>query len=214
MQLIIAISFDDCYLDHVGIARLLLSQGIKATFYITTNLRKWVRGTTLATKPEAIAEIADMGHEIGSHTCTHRDLTILSIDEIEYELKFSKKFLEDVTGREVLGIAYPWGRFDNRVLMVARKYYEYGRTTEFGLGKLISRYAIPARAYLAFQNLPKLFIKALISKGSRKRYFVIYTHEAQPLKMLTVIKFLRSVASAKFVTVKELVQLMFNEYYR
>jgi peptidoglycan/xylan/chitin deacetylase (PgdA/CDA1 family) len=109
MTKLVAISFDDGYLEYVRGARLLSELGVKASFYITTDLNAWERKPLLAKKPELIAEIAELGHEIGSHTCTHRDLRQLQRNDLVYELKHSKNFLEDVTGREILGIAYPWG---------------------------------------------------------------------------------------------------------
>jgi peptidoglycan/xylan/chitin deacetylase (PgdA/CDA1 family) len=132
MTKLVAISFDDGYLEYVKGARLLSMLGVKASFYLTTCLRAWEKRPLLATKPELIAEIAELGHEIGSHTCTHRDLRQLQPVDLVSELKDSKIFLEDVSGNEVMGIAYPWGFYNSKVLTVASKYYRYGRTTEFG----------------------------------------------------------------------------------
>jgi len=81
-------------------------------------------------KPELIAEIAELGHEIGSHTCTHRDLRGCNDLDLVYELKRSKHFLEDVTEKETLGIAYPWF-YNSRVLTTTSRYYSYGYTTEY-----------------------------------------------------------------------------------
>lgn len=55
----------------------------------------------LSTKPNLIIEIAELDHEIGSHTCAHKDLRKYDRETLIYELKNSKIFLEDLLGKEV-----------------------------------------------------------------------------------------------------------------
>lgn len=57
--------------------------------------------------PGAIRELAADGHEIGSHTHTHRLLTDLSPAERESELVRSKARLESTTGASVAGFRAP-----------------------------------------------------------------------------------------------------------
>jgi peptidoglycan/xylan/chitin deacetylase (PgdA/CDA1 family) len=47
--------------------------------------------------------------EIGSHTVSHPVLSKLSIEEQTIELTESKKYLEELLGREVVSFAYPYG---------------------------------------------------------------------------------------------------------
>jgi len=89
-----------------------------------------------------IKELAAAGVEFGSHSHRHGDLTRLSDDGIEAELRESKKILETLTGREVKYVAYPFGRSNERVLAVARKLgYRVGlqsrpqRTDGFSAGR-------------------------------------------------------------------------------
>jgi len=77
-----------------------------------------------------IIEIVELVHEIGSHTCTHKDLRKYGRETLIYELENSKRFLGDLLGKEVLGLAYPWGFYNPRVLEAVSKYYIYVRTTE------------------------------------------------------------------------------------
>jgi len=67
-----------------------------------------------------------MGHELVSHSVTHRNLTELSIDELVYELKHSKEVLETFQG-EVRGFGYPNGSYSRFVITYVAKYYEYAR---------------------------------------------------------------------------------------
>jgi peptidoglycan/xylan/chitin deacetylase (PgdA/CDA1 family) len=55
----------------------------------------------------------------GSHTVSHPNLTSLSCDMLRFELRESKRILEDHLGKPVLALAYPYGGpgfFDQRVV--------------------------------------------------------------------------------------------------
>ncbi len=69
----------------------------------------------------AILELSEAGWVVGSHTVSHRALTTLTEDEIRWEMEYSKKFLEDLTGREVWAISYPFNLYDPRVLRLAEE---------------------------------------------------------------------------------------------
>jgi peptidoglycan/xylan/chitin deacetylase (PgdA/CDA1 family) len=69
---------------------------------------------------EQVREIAVMGHEIGSHTVTHANLTLLSDADLSSELSRSKSILEDITGKPVTSLSFPFGRWNQRVWQAAR----------------------------------------------------------------------------------------------
>jgi peptidoglycan/xylan/chitin deacetylase (PgdA/CDA1 family) len=60
------------------------------------------------------------GMEIGSHGLTHADLAGLPPGELARELAGSRRTLEDVTGRTIRWLAYPFGSFDPAVCASAR----------------------------------------------------------------------------------------------
>jgi peptidoglycan/xylan/chitin deacetylase (PgdA/CDA1 family) len=64
---------------------------------------------------EQIREIASLGHEIGSHTMSHANLTLLNDADLEKELLQSKQILEDITGRPVTSLSFPFGQRNRRV---------------------------------------------------------------------------------------------------
>lgn len=81
-----------------------------------------------------LREWCSAGMNVGSHGATHRDLRKLSDSELERELTESKQLLEDRLGQPVDSIAYPFGRFDARVMSAAdRAGYRFGLTTRPGL---------------------------------------------------------------------------------
>jgi peptidoglycan/xylan/chitin deacetylase (PgdA/CDA1 family) len=115
---VIAITFDDGYLDNYEEAfPRLLDAGVTATFYVIAGLiadksikptRRIYDGLKMMTK-EQIVEMSNAGMEIGSHTWSHYALKHASRETLSYELETSKKYLEDLLGREVTSFCYPNG---------------------------------------------------------------------------------------------------------
>ena len=70
---------------------------------------------------DELRRLADGGWEIGSHTVTHPYLPELGDDELERELVDSKARLEREIDRPCRTIAYPSGRFDDRVARAAAR---------------------------------------------------------------------------------------------
>jgi peptidoglycan/xylan/chitin deacetylase (PgdA/CDA1 family) len=119
-----AISFDDAYADFMDHAcELVESARVPVTLFAVADLvgktNSWDRDRGEPRRPlldwHQIRELSDQGVSIGSHSCTHRDLTGLTSSELEYECRGSRQMLEDGIGRSVRLFAYPYGRHDRRV---------------------------------------------------------------------------------------------------
>ncbi len=77
-------------------------------------------------KRTLIVEASAQGHEIASHTMTHRHLTALAPDERRKELRDSRDALEQVVGKRITGFRAPGFRLDHETLvMVAEAGYRY-----------------------------------------------------------------------------------------
>lgn len=70
---------------------------------------------------------------IGSHTLTHPILTTLAADEIDFELRESRRCLEQKLLRTVDLFCYPNGSYDARVYQAVKANYRAAVTTETGL---------------------------------------------------------------------------------
>ncbi len=82
----IALTFDDGPANHTDvILNILKNYNMSATFFL---IGKKMRG-----KKEIIQRIIDEGHQIGSHTFSHRLLTNISLDQVYYELVNWEKVL-------------------------------------------------------------------------------------------------------------------------
>jgi peptidoglycan/xylan/chitin deacetylase (PgdA/CDA1 family) len=117
----VAITFDDCYRDNLFAARVLADHGLPACFFIPTafvgtdHVFPWDQGLPRMANLswDEIREMAGLGHEIGSHTCTHPDMAEVALEQARQELVESKKVLENQLGRPVRWFAYPFGNMDN-----------------------------------------------------------------------------------------------------
>jgi peptidoglycan/xylan/chitin deacetylase (PgdA/CDA1 family) len=80
-----------------------------------------------------LRELADAGMDIGSHSVSHPWLPELSPEQLDHELRASKKRIEDGLGRAVTSVAYPTGGWDQRVRDAAhRAGYAAGVTVDRG----------------------------------------------------------------------------------
>jgi peptidoglycan/xylan/chitin deacetylase (PgdA/CDA1 family) len=109
----IVVSFDDGYLSQYVAAFPQLQQlGWKGVVNLVAGR---------SDLPDAAVEkMLDAGWELGSHTVTNGDLTALGPAQLEREVAGSRQILERRFGVPVENLAYPSGRFDDRVISAVR----------------------------------------------------------------------------------------------
>jgi len=105
-------SWDDGHPFDLRIAELLLKHGAQATFYIPRKSDK----TTMTSA--MVRELAEH-FEIGAHTLNHVDLLRVQGEIKTEEIRGSKKWVEDITGKECRMFCPPKGRFDQGVVDIA-----------------------------------------------------------------------------------------------
>lgn len=106
----VVITFDDGPRSQLAAARALAARNMTATFFI-------VPGRS-ALGPAELRELRSMGHEIGSHSMTHRMMTRLSDGEIRWEASASRQKLEEWLGEPIWFFAYPGGDWNGRVAAI------------------------------------------------------------------------------------------------
>ncbi|KAA8895726.1 hypothetical protein FN846DRAFT_1029593 [Sphaerosporella brunnea] len=96
----IALTFDDGpYLYTAGLLDILKQKGVKATFFITgNNLDKGAIDTT-SSWSNLIRRIYNEGHQVGSHSWTHQDLSAISETNRRYEMIRNEQALLSILGR-------------------------------------------------------------------------------------------------------------------
>lgn len=148
----IFITFDDGYknnLNAFAIFQKLSTMNFKPTgtiFVISDFI-----GRTNRLSISDLKRMSDSGLiSIQSHTATHPDLT--KVEDLKYELKVSKEKIQEITGKPVIALAYPYGNTNDQVVTETKKYYLFGLTTTPGP---YSQTGISNELYL----LPRTYIK-------------------------------------------------------
>jgi peptidoglycan/xylan/chitin deacetylase (PgdA/CDA1 family) len=66
--------------------------------------------------PDSVRMLAEAGHEIASHSNSHRDLTKLSEEKILGEIRESCRKLQEISGKKVTLFRVPSGAYNTRVI--------------------------------------------------------------------------------------------------
>jgi len=116
----VMITFDDGYRDVWGKASAVLARlHMRATAYVITDRISGPDPSFLTWGD--LRSLERRGIEIGSHTVTHTELTLLDDAEALRELRDSRATLERRLGHPVQWFAYPAGREDARVIALTRE---------------------------------------------------------------------------------------------
>lgn len=204
--LYVSLSFDDGYLSNYVMGKLLASVGVKATFYITTDFRG---PRFLPHDPRKIVELNSLGHEIGSHTCSHPNFLLIKQPEREQELRKSKIWLEQLLGKNVDSFAYPYYVYNQQSLQDTHKYYTVSRSRQVhvGLGevKTFKVHFVTRRNFLAL-------LKNALLRG-RTDFALLNLHDVSMLQTAFLCFTLKVINVTvhnriKFVTISELAALL------
>lgn len=146
---------------------LLGRRDAKATFFVL--------GWVARRHPRLVRAIADRGHEVASHGYAHERASALTSHQFESDVRASKRLLEDVCGREVIGYrapsfsigaTNPWShdvlgnagyRYSSSIYPVRHDHYGMpdGPRFPYRAGSLGALLEIPiATARLGSRNLP------------------------------------------------------------
>ncbi|KAG1607716.1 hypothetical protein G6F46_012093 [Rhizopus delemar] len=118
-----ALTFDDGPYEYTwDLAETLHSKGVTATFFMNGN--NWVNVATQSVKTSAgtktykqvIKHVYEKGHQIGSHTFSHKELAGLSSSEVKSEMTKLEKVFRSVLGKNPLYMRPPSGEYDSTTL--------------------------------------------------------------------------------------------------
>jgi peptidoglycan/xylan/chitin deacetylase (PgdA/CDA1 family) len=120
-----AVTFDDGLVRtaHEGVP-ILLERGIPCSMFVSTGLlgkpHPDIEGAKIMSAPEVV-ELAAAGVEIGAHSVDHARLDQLAYVDALDQLRRSRAVLEDLIGKPVTSMAYPYGRASEQTIRAARE---------------------------------------------------------------------------------------------
>ena len=156
------ITFDDGYKSDVTIALPLLQKyKAKAVFFIAVeNI-----GLSGFMNWNDVKLIHKSGMEIGSHSFSHPNFNLLTSEEVEFELKESKRRIEKKINCELESFAFPYGAYSNYSVHLAKKIgFIYIYCSDHGLNvsgnsKLLNRNSI--NGHTSVSSLSKILFPTI-----------------------------------------------------
>lgn len=186
----ITFSYDDGVTQDIRLIELLNKYNLKCTFNLNSETlgtrgtlkREGQRIAHYKIHPKDIKSIYD-GHEIAVHTMTHPNLTTLDEEEIIRQVEQDRINLSELTGYEVVGMAYPCGGVNNddRVANIIKNNtgVKYSRTItntdSFELQDNLYRFN-PNVYHLEFDRLMELGKRFIDLETTSPKIFYIWGH--------------------------------------
>ena len=130
----IMLTFDDGYADnYFEMLPLIEQRNMKAVVYVIANQIGRDGYLTF----EQLKDMQTRGIEIGNHTADHLPLDELSHDEIVYEVRDSKIYLEWSGVNTIYSLSYPNGKYNAEIIKILEQENYYTAVTgDAGLNTL------------------------------------------------------------------------------
>src|SRR3989344_2570950 len=151
-------SWDDGYKDDLRLAALLEKHGMTGTFYVCPVTQH----TQVMMTPGEIKDLSSR-HEIGAHSMTHPKLSKISPEQARKEIRDSKVWVEQVTGKPCTMFCYPYGDCNDAVASIVRgEGYRGARTVQKYAFRGSDAFLLPTSIHLyPFPVRPVLHRRAL-----------------------------------------------------
>jgi len=186
----LTLSFDDGVTQDARFIEMLNKYGLKCTFNINSEklglpgslVRNDVRVRHDKFTPDEAKEVYRY-HEVAAHTLTHPLLPTLPDSEVIRQVEEDRLNLEQIFGREVVGMAYPGGGVNNddRVAEIIKNNtgVKYSRTItcndSFDIQENLYRFN-PTAYHLHFDKIMEMGEKFINMSPDKPQIFYIWGH--------------------------------------
>jgi peptidoglycan/xylan/chitin deacetylase (PgdA/CDA1 family) len=173
---LVSITFDDGWANqYVNAYPMLQQYELPATFYIISG--------ELTDQPDymSAAQVKNLqlaGHEIGSHSVTHPDLTTVSATQLQNEMANSQATLQNVVGVPVTDFAYPYGAYNSNTIAAGSGYYQSQRTVNSGFNTKDNFNITQLKIYEVDSNITQAQVKGWVDAAiAQKSWLILVYHE-------------------------------------
>jgi len=217
----VTLSFDDAWASqYTNALPILQASGLPATFYFISEVIQNNSNFPDYMTPSMATTIANDGYEIGDHTITHPDLTTLSSSQITNEITASRTYLQNLTGKSITTIAYPYGAVNSTVKnLTMQAGYAAGRGVDDGSQNTPSsnKYNLHASCVLKSDSVSGIEAQIAQAKAN-KTWYILCFHEIRDInddysmpasELQTIVNYIKQ-SGVKVVTVAQGRALMGN----
>lgn len=173
---LVSVTFDDSWANqYTNGLPLLQKYGLAATFYVLSG--------ELTSQPEymsasQVQSLHTSGHEIGSHTITHTDLTTVSQSQLVQEMSQSQITLQNIIGAPVKNFAYPYGAYNANTLNVGKQYYRSQRSVNRGVNSKDNFDITTLKIQEVNSSISQAQVKSWIDEAiAQKAWLILCYHE-------------------------------------
>ncbi len=167
----VTITLDDGWDTQFTGARPALNlRGIRSTYYIPSDPVR--EGWSNFMHAAEVQTLINEGNELACHTKTHPDLTTLTAEQVEIELRDSQAYLQTRFGVSVPAFAVPFGRHNDAILSTVKPFYTSHRTVAHGQNSRGTN-IYKLRAYDVTSSVTVDTVRGWINKAKLDRTWVI-----------------------------------------
>ena len=180
----VTFSYDDGVIQDVRLTEMFNKYGLKCTYNLNSGLMgpesNWAykgKPTYRLTQAEALKIYR--GHEIAMHFVTHPSPVDLSREELTKEIGADIRNHEKLFNCDIVGAAYPFGRYNDLVMDVLKKHgIKYARTVDPDPGFAICHDLLKLKptCHHNDENLMKMAEKFLEAEPEKPMLFYIWGH--------------------------------------
>lgn len=178
-------SLDDGTFQDKEMLNMFNRFNLKATFNINSKkmdhngdftMENWLKCYKI--KGEDIKYIYQ-GHEVAAHSSTHTDFSDCSDEALEYEIDQDVKTLSELVGYKVVGFAYPYGIYNDKIIDRLKKNgIIYARSVKSDLTFNIPKnwYTFGGTCNISIDKLPNLVKRWNNLSPKQMKLFYIWGH--------------------------------------
>lgn len=180
----VTLSFDDGVMQDKRLVDMLNKYGLKCTFNINTGSQSHansrVSDGVVITRMnvEEMRHLYD-GHEVAVHALTHPHLENMDEETIYNEIHEDALNIERIFGYAPVGMAYPYGTYDERVIRIAEQCgMRYARAVKpnYDFTPQENLLTFAPTCHYADEKLFSLFERFMNEQVDSKRIFYVWGH--------------------------------------